>query len=218
MQAVAVKGWHRGRAVPAVPSGPRAGAIQLHYPTAALATDLDCDGGPSLLCGKKAMWRALGTLMERAMKKNHLNFVIDALMFLCLMAIAGIGFLMNWVLLPGRERAAVYGGSVDLCLFGLDRHQWGNIHLVVGLVLLGLLVLHTILHWKQIVHLFCRLVSVRATRIVIAVVFLAISIALIAFPLIVKPEVVQGASGDGHGYSRGHGRHLVDGERTGTLP
>jgi len=35
-------------------------------------------------------------------------------------------------------------------MLGLDRHQWGYIHLVLGYVLLGLLVLHIIFHWRQI--------------------------------------------------------------------
>jgi hypothetical protein len=37
------------------------------------------------------------------MNKAQLNFAIDALMFLCMTAIAGLGFLMKYVLLPGRE-------------------------------------------------------------------------------------------------------------------
>jgi len=36
--------------------------------------------------------------------KSKLNFVIDAVMFLVLMAMAGLGFLMNYVLIPGKER------------------------------------------------------------------------------------------------------------------
>ena len=37
------------------------------------------------------------------MDKGKLNFVIDALMFLCLMAMAGLGFLMYYILPPGRQ-------------------------------------------------------------------------------------------------------------------
>ena len=55
--------------------------------------------------------------------KVKLNFVIDALMFLCMAAIAGMGFLMKYVLLPGRESTIKYGRRVDLSLFGLYRHN-----------------------------------------------------------------------------------------------
>ena len=37
------------------------------------------------------------------MDRTNFNFVIDGLMFLCLMALAGLGFLMKYALIPGRE-------------------------------------------------------------------------------------------------------------------
>ncbi|MBU0567408.1 DUF4405 domain-containing protein, partial [bacterium] len=82
--------------------------------------------------------------------KSKVNFVIDALMFLCMMAITGTGFLMKFVLIPGQERWVKYGRNVELLLLGIDRHEWGAIHLVLGFILLGLLVIHIILHWKMI--------------------------------------------------------------------
>ena len=63
------------------------------------------------------------------MDKSKFNFVIDALMFLCLMAMAGLGFLMKYVLPPGREVQAKYGRNVYLSWLGWDRHDWGDIHL-----------------------------------------------------------------------------------------
>ncbi len=85
------------------------------------------------------------------MDKSKLSLVIDALMFLCVMAIAGIGFLMKFVLLPGKDTWAVYGRKVDLFLFGMDRHQWGTIHLIIAFVFLGMITLHIVLHWNMIV-------------------------------------------------------------------
>ena len=91
------------------------------------------------------------------MDKAKLNFVIDALMFLCLMAMAGLGFLMHYILPPGRRVHAVYGRNVDLTWLGWDRHDWGDIHLYLAFTLLGLLTVHLILHWSMIVGLFARL-------------------------------------------------------------
>ena len=98
------------------------------------------------------------------MNKAKLNFVIDALMFLCMTAIAGLGFLMKYVLLPGRESTIKYGRRVDLSLLGLDRHDWGAIHLYLGFLLLALLVLHIVLHWNMIPGLFARLVATSRQR------------------------------------------------------
>lgn len=137
--------------------------------------------------------------------KNKISFIVDALMFLAMMAIAGIGFLMNWVLLPGREAAVTYGRLVDLVFLGLDRHQWGDVHLIVGLVLLALLVLHIVLHYRQVLHMFCKLISVRPVRLVVGVVFLVLAVALVAFPLLVRPQVQERGGGGKGGLVEGQG-------------
>ena len=69
------------------------------------------------------------------MDKAKLNFVIDALQFLCLMALAGLGFLMKYVLLPVREARVKYGANVELTWLGWDRHDWGQIHLYLAFLL-----------------------------------------------------------------------------------
>jgi hypothetical protein len=43
------------------------------------------------------------------MKRAKLNLIIDALLLLCLAAIAGIGFLIKYVLVPGHLRWEIYG-------------------------------------------------------------------------------------------------------------
>ena len=75
------------------------------------------------------------------LKKTKINFTIDSLMLIVMMAIAGIGFLMKFILIPGKERWLVYGTNVELYWLGLDRHEWGTIHLWLGYILLFLLVL-----------------------------------------------------------------------------
>jgi hypothetical protein len=120
--------------------------------------------------------------------KPKLNFIFDALMFLVMMAMAGLGFLMKYVLIPGKERWVKYGRNVDLTLLGWDRHDWGDLHLYLGFTLLGLLILHIILHWKQIVGLFQRLIPPER-RTLILLVFLLLAALLIYFPFLMTPEV-----------------------------
>ena len=83
--------------------------------------------------------------------KTKINLVIDSTMLLVLMTIAGLGFLIKFVLIPGYKRNAFYQGDVELYFMGLTRHEWGRIHLLLGFVLLFLLLLHIILHWYMIV-------------------------------------------------------------------
>jgi len=118
--------------------------------------------------------------------KTTINFVIDASMFVCIMAMAGIGFLMKFVLMTGRERWVKYGRNVYLSFLGMDRHDWATIHLVIGFVLLVLLVLHTIFHWKMIMSMYCKLIDDQRTRRIVASVFLIVSAVLILFPFIMN--------------------------------
>ena len=157
------------------------------------------------------------------MTKAKLNLIIDALMALVLAAIAGLGFLINWVLIPGEERQAVYGGRPDLYWLSWDRHQWGDLHLVLGITLLALMVLHVVLHWSQVVGIWRRMVGNRVARVALAVVLLLLIVVLMAFPALVTPEVVPGGHGEGNGHGRGaafieRGRRNAEGGTDNGLP
>jgi hypothetical protein len=132
------------------------------------------------------------------MERVKINFVIDALMFLCLMAIAGLGFLMKYVLIPGKDTWRVYGRHVELYLWGMDRHDWGAIHLYLAFTLLGLLVIHLILHWNMIVGLYGKLIANARIRTRLAFAFLLITVLLLYFPFLFTPQVQErGARGRG---------------------
>src|SRR4030043_1639399 len=138
------------------------------------------------------------------MDKTKLSFVIDALMFLCLMGLAGLGFLMKYVLLPGREAWAKYGRNVELTWLGWDRHDWGQIHLYLAFILLGVLVIHLILHWQMILGLYARLLPHPRTRTRVALAFLILTVLLLYFPFLITPEARERGRGGG-GRGRGHG-------------
>lgn len=133
-----------------------------------------------------------------AIDKSKVNFIIDALMFLCMTAIAGIGLLMRFVLLSGKDRWIVYGRNVELSLFGMDRHGWETIHLTIAFIFVGLLVIHIILHWHTILALYRRLIESKRIRISIATIFVAAALFFLAFPLFVKPQVEEGERGRRH--------------------
>ncbi|MFC1676258.1 DUF4405 domain-containing protein [Planctomycetota bacterium] len=133
------------------------------------------------------------------MKKTNINLVIDALLLLCIAAIAGIGLLMKYVLVPGYLRWEIYGRNVSLFFQGLDRHQWGTIHFIVGLVMLGLLVLHVFLHWQMVVNIYRGFLPNRIARWIVALLLACVTIVLLVFPYLVKPEVVDQGRGLGHG-------------------
>jgi len=136
------------------------------------------------------------------MNKGKLNFIIDATMFLCMMAMAGLGFLMRYIMPPGRQLIATLGSNPNITWLGWDRHDWGDIHFYLAVLFLTLLAFHTILHWKQIVGLFHHLVPNPRMRFRLTLIFLLISILLIYFPFLITPETQSRGQGGGRGRHR----------------
>jgi glucan phosphoethanolaminetransferase (alkaline phosphatase superfamily) len=131
------------------------------------------------------------------MKKSTINFIINVLMFICMSAITGVGLLIKYTLISGQERWIVYGGNVELYLFGMDRHEWGYIHLIIGFVLLGLLVLHIILHLNIIKSIYNRIFKRKLIYKLITVLFFIICALLIIVPFLAKPNVSRIEQGVG---------------------
>lgn len=119
------------------------------------------------------------------MPKSKISFAVDALMMLCVTAIAGLGFLYRHMA-KGDE---ALGSQFGLFWLGRGRHEWAELHFFLGIAFLVFLTLHLILHWSQIVALHRGLVSAKTARWVIAIAFALICLALIGFSLVAKPEV-----------------------------
>jgi len=146
--------------------------------------------------------------MSKVLDKSKLNFLVDAVMFLCMMAIAGLGFLMKFILIPGEERWIKYGRNVELTLLDMNRHKWGTIHLTIAFVLLGVLALHIILHWKVIIGIYQKLITNQAARRIIAIVFIIVAALLLLTSFAVKPHVEELGRGEGRGHQSLHDQDL----------
>jgi len=73
------------------------------------------------------------------MKKNTLRAIVDALLFVCLLSSTFIGVLLAFFIGEGRTP------KLPKVLWGLHRHDWGDIHLWFSLGMVGLVVIHLIL-------------------------------------------------------------------------
>ncbi len=123
--------------------------------------------------------------------KAKLNLTIDIILFFLLMAMAGLGFLIKYTLLSGEKRNAIYGENINLELLGMDRHQWGTIHLIVSIAFVVFIVLHIIFHWKMVVCFFKRLIPKRSPRIIFSVLISVFGLFLFVFAFVLEPEQVQ---------------------------
>ena len=140
-----------------------------------------------------------------AMEKSKLNLIIDGLLLVCMAALAGIGLLMKYVLIPGFQRWEVYGRNVELSIWTLDRHGWGRIHYVLGLVLIVLIVLHVVLHWRMVVAIYQKTIPSRSVRVAIALILIIITVGLLTSWLFMSPQVQESGKQKG----RDPARHSV---------
>jgi hypothetical protein len=79
------------------------------------------------------------------MKKPDWQYLVDTLLFVCIIGIASIGILMGLVIPQGpqaSEKAKYF--------LGLHRHQWGNIHFYLSIAFICLVVIHIVLSWSWI--------------------------------------------------------------------
>jgi hypothetical protein len=94
------------------------------------------------------------------MRRMTVNFVVDLISFVNLLLLAVTGAVMKWVLPPGSgggrgqgfRGGRRFGPGVDPVkhLFGLGRHDWGDVHFVLALLFVFLILVHLILHWTWI--------------------------------------------------------------------
>jgi hypothetical protein len=123
------------------------------------------------------------------MKKSKWNLIIDAIMFISMMALIGVGLLTKYVLLTGQKKWDKFGNNCEFSWLGLDRQGWNDIHFILGLVLVGLLVLHILLHWKMTIGIYKSLIKNRGLRILIGWFILFLSLLLVFFFYLVEPVV-----------------------------
>lgn len=79
------------------------------------------------------------------MKRTDWKYLIDALLFICIVVIAFIGFIMGLVL--GRGSNVPESSKY---FFGLHRHDWGDIHFYFSIAFTVLVIIHLILSWSWI--------------------------------------------------------------------
>ena len=86
--------------------------------------------------------------------KASILFWIDFALFVLLCALVTTGVILRWVLPPGSGgggggwrggRSAAHSASKQL--MDLSRHEWGDVHLWIAIALVGLIIVHLVLHW-----------------------------------------------------------------------
>lgn len=103
------------------------------------------------------------------MKRTTVNFIIDFVAFLDLLALAFTGFIMRFILPPGSagHGQGFRGGrpaTEAKYLLSMDRHQWGDIHFYLAVIFAVLMLIHIILHWTWIKCYIKSLYSIKKRK------------------------------------------------------
>lgn len=77
------------------------------------------------------------------MKRTTANFLVDAVAFVAFVLLTATGLVERYLLPPGTGHFRA--------LWGMNRHQWGQIHFWIAVTLMAALALHVLLHWKWLV-------------------------------------------------------------------
>jgi hypothetical protein len=93
------------------------------------------------------------------MRRTTLNFIVDLISLVNLLALAATGAIMRWALPPGSgghgygfrggRGPGLEAGQVKQ-LLGLGRHDWGEIHFILAGLFVFLILVHLVLHWTWI--------------------------------------------------------------------
>lgn len=112
------------------------------------------------------------------MKKLHTNIIVDVLMLVAITITSFSGFVLDTLLPRGRGGMARYSS-----VMGMNRREWHDIHLIVGIILVVLLVLHIVLHWTMVDGYFRKQIKSAPLRYALYV-LLAVMLALCVIPWI----------------------------------
>lgn len=96
------------------------------------------------------------------MKKLARNIIVDILMLAAMATVSGSGYLLDEVCRRG------------VTFWGMGRRTWIDIHLWSGIVIVVLLVLHIVLHWKMVDGFFRKVIPNCALRYAVYALLLAL--------------------------------------------
>jgi hypothetical protein len=92
------------------------------------------------------------------MRKDLLNFIVDAIALLAILGLLLTGLTVTYLLPPGSR------GGHGLTLWGLSRHDWGDVHFWLAISVVALFWLHVALHWTWVIVVVQRVFSRRGTQ------------------------------------------------------
>lgn len=119
------------------------------------------------------------------MRKPEINFIVDSIAFFLFLFLISTGFLIYLVIPPAS----------GLSVWGMGRHDWGEIHFWIALTFLLFMVIHFVLHWSWIkarVRGKSKNNQITRTRSIIAIAVILFVLFLLMSPFLSPVEKIEG--------------------------
>jgi hypothetical protein len=141
------------------------------------------------------------------MKRTNLYFIVDVMAFIGFVVLTTTGVLMRYILPPGSGKHST--------IWGLDRHEWGDIHFMISVAFFAVLALHLVQHWRWIVNVVTgRPRDDSGFRVGLGIVGLVAVVALSISPLLTPIERDVASKGLTSIYKDEHGDTSIRGSMT----
>lgn len=132
------------------------------------------------------------------MKRASLINLIDIIAFTAFLFLTSSGILLRYLLPAGSGRWSE--------VWGMTRHQWGEVHFWVSIFFFAILAFHLLQHWRFVLGLFRgRLQDCMRLRIALGLTGLVAIVLLSLAPLISNVETDDSRANQAH---RGGGQAL----------
>jgi hypothetical protein len=144
------------------------------------------------------------------MNRSKLNFTIDIAMLIVMLGLVWTGILI-WAVLPAGSR-----GGRGLILWGLNRHEFGDIHMGLGIALLLLSGLHLWLHWGWFACKLTNMIkttnsqNVQKRKIHAMIIVFVILVLTIASLFLAKTQVTSGPDSHSGRYRQQRGKQIQE--------
>jgi len=117
------------------------------------------------------------------MKRATLISLIDVIAFIAFLFLTSSGILLHYLLPPGSGRWSE--------LWGMPRHQWGEVHFWLSALFFAVLTMHLLQHWRFVLGLFRgHLQECLQLRVALGIIGL-IAIILIGIAPLISPVQVD---------------------------
>lgn len=139
------------------------------------------------------------------MKRSTYHLIVDVFLALGAVGLILTGLLIEFVLPGGSRQASVWG---------MTRHEWGEVHFWIAMGILGAAGLHLLLNWGWVCSVIARIMRVQSAKPTVrrqlwTAVTTALLLAVLVGGFLYAADSAKVAD-DGGGYGQGPGTRALE--------